>query len=240
MRYSISLVAVAVGVALSSGAYAADLPPTYKLQPLPPAHPAFSWAGAYIGVYGGVAAAHTTSSDLTSPAFTATPALNATEATFGVLGGYNWAWDPLVLGLEGEVGYDHRSASGAYLAGDGLPRTISESGGALDRMRARAGYALGNTLVFAAGGVSFTDLTITFNNPATGYTQQITNWQTGWNLGAGVEWAFDDHWTVRGEYIYDKLPSTTYPFKQIDPNGFDSRSINLSENTVRMAVAYKF
>ena len=77
-------------------------------------------------------------------------------------------------------------------------------------------------------------MTIRLSTPANSYTQQAAYWQTGWNIGGGVEWAFNDHWTLRGEDIYDQFGSSTYPFLQLDPKGFDPRAAKLDENTARL------
>lgn len=37
----------------------------------------------------------------------------------------------------------------------------------------------------------------------------VYNW-TGWYAGAGVEWAFQNNWTLRGEYLYYDLGSVDH------------------------------
>jgi len=56
----------------------------------------------------------------------------------------------------------------------------------------------------------------------------------------GLDWAFSEHWIVRGEYIYDGFGSRLYDFKAQDAAGFDSKTVKLQEGAARSAVAYKF
>ena len=83
---------------------------------------------------------------------------------------------------------------------------------------------------------------MTFRNDVNGFGQEIGHWRTGWNVGGGLEWAFADHWSVRGEYIYDRFNGKTYDFDALNVNGrnFGARSVSLTESTARAALIYKF
>jgi len=92
-------------LALASGAQAADLAarPVYKA---PIAAPVWSWAGFYVGVNVGVASART---NISAPSnnffFPSSASFNSSQT--GVIGGlqagYNWQFNNLVLGIEGDV-----------------------------------------------------------------------------------------------------------------------------------------
>ena len=230
-------------VAAATTAFAADLP-THKSPAAPPIMaPAFSWTGAYVGAFAGGNWAKVAPHDLTNPAFRGDPTLNSNGLTAGGLAGYNWAFNSFVLGGEMEGGYDHRGVSVGYLAG-GAPRTASDYGAAEGRLRGRVGYAMGNFLLFGAGGVTASDLKLSYTNPlanaGAGFTQEINKWRVGYNVGGGLEWAFAYHWSVRGEYIFDDYQSPRYAFHQQNVNGFDSRSGKYDESTARAVLAYKF
>jgi opacity protein-like surface antigen len=172
------------------------------------------------------------------------PTLNSNGLTAGGLAGYNWGFNGFVLGGEMEAGYDRRAANSNF---NNNLRNVAELGNAEGRLRARLGYAWGNILFFGAAGGTVADLKLTnttlvaINNfLPLGASQEVSHWRGGFNVGGGVEWAFADHWTIRGEYIYDGFGSRLYDFRAQNPNGFDSRTAKLQESTARAVLAYKF
>jgi outer membrane immunogenic protein len=232
-------VMVAIAASATSGAaQAADLP-TAKAPPAPFISP-WSWAGYYVGAYLGDSWGSSKFSDQTFPAFTGIGDQSSKSVTFGAINGYNFAFGSFVLGGELEFGYDDRKGSGSYLTAAGSTRDYSGSGDYIGRLRARAGYAWGRTLFFAAGGASVGDLNFTFRNPNNGFTQSISNTLTGYNVGGGVEYALTDNVILRAEYIYDKFASKDYPYHTQIVTGFDNVSVRHDENTARAAVTYKF
>ena len=72
-----------------------------------------------------------------------------------------------------------------------------------------------------------------------GLGSDSSSWRGGWNVGGGVEWAFSDHWTLRGEYIYDRFGDRGYNFAGMNP-AFDSVSVRAQESTARAVLSYKF
>ena len=96
------------------------------------------------------------------------------------------------------------------------PYTFTESSRSdwMATVRGRIGLAADG---FGTGGVAFADSrssdTLAFPTlaPAALFTSTgaRSSTQTGWTAGGGVEWAFDDHWTARGEYLYAQFPKTT-------------------------------
>jgi opacity protein-like surface antigen len=84
---------------------------------------------------------------------------------------------------------------------------------------------------------------VSFANPA-GFDQEVSHWRGGWNIGGGLEWAFSDHWTIRGEYIYDRYGSRSYDYAALNPAGiqgnFGVRGVPLQESTARAVLSYKF
>src|SRR6266481_100594 len=53
---------------------------------------------------------------------------------------------------------------------------------------------------------------------ALGVTISDTKTRTGWTAGAGVEWMFLPHWSVKGEYLYRSFSSETI-FSGVIPGG---------------------
>lgn len=238
MRLRVLLLVAVSAAAVSTSAFAADLP-TRKAPAAPPVYaPAFSWSGPYLGAFAG--------GNWAKASPQGAPALNSNGLTIGALGGYNLAFNGLLIGIEGEAGFDHKSQSANYLSGPAAAapgaRSVGDIGAGEGRLRGRLGYAWGPVLLFGAGGVTAEDLRVTFTNNVNGFSQEVGHWRTGWNLGGGLEWAFADHWTVRGEYIYDRFDGKTYDYAHLNPGGgnFGVRAVPLTESTARAALIYKF
>ena len=238
MRILSKLLAAVSVLALAGAAQAADLP-TRKAPVAPaPIQPAFTWGGFYIGGFVGGNWNKTSPVSLNTGA--SDPVLNGNGLTFGALTGYNFAFNQFVIGGEVEAGYDRRGASATFaIPGAGL--TGEQAFGNFEgRLRGRLGYAIGPVLLYVAGGGTLSDLKMTYTN-ANNASQSISHVRGGYNIGGGAEWAFAEHWTVRGEYIYDGYLSRGYAFSTLtQPALFSARSVKLQESTARAVLSYKF
>ncbi len=223
-------------VLFAPAAFAADLS-SRDTAPTPPPVASFSWSGAYVGGYAGGVFASNKLQNLSS----ATDVnLSPSGFTGGVLIGYNYQIDPhAVVGAEAEIGYDGWKGSGSFLNGRFQPRDAESQGTYIGRIRARGGYALDNLLLYVAGGVSFGQDKVTQTNSFVNVSNSMTRNLTGWNIGVGAEYGFTPNWVGRFEYIHDTFGSKTYDFQNL-PGTFPNREVKLNENTVRMALAYKF
>lgn len=219
----------------SSASFAADLAKTEQAPTAPAAEPAFTWTGGYVGAYAGGAVGWNGLKSLSARSTDVT--LFPGGFTGGGLAGFNYQFNPFVVGVEGEIGADSWKQSGTYVNPNGTRGATSE-GTYAGRIRARLGYATGNFLFYGAGGVSFADDRVTISNP-NGRSDTIRKDLVGWNAGAGVEYAFSQNWTGRFEYIYDNYGRSTFDFNSL-PTNFSSRSVGLERNTFRVGVAYKF
>jgi outer membrane immunogenic protein len=218
MRLKIALAALAL---LATGAArAADA----VVEP-PVEVPVFTWTGFYVGLQGGYVWTNLT----VEPGGFGTDNLNG--GMFGGYAGYNWQDGPWVFGAEGDFNGVWNDNTFVSAGPPAFTTTIGTDW--LASIRARAGYAFDRTLVFANGGVAFTQASAdtTFVG---GLTLSGDRNYTGWTIGAGVEYAFTDNWIGRAEYrFYD------FGDKDIDgPGGLGS--IKLQNHTVTVGLAYKF
>jgi outer membrane immunogenic protein len=222
-------------VVISSPAIAADLP-TMKPVPAAIAATAYDWSGFYVGGYAGGAFGSARLNDVPFPTLVNKNSLAGFAG--GGLAGFNYQAGALVLGVEGEFGYDGAQGSENFLNGAGHPRREKFEESYVGRIRGRLGYTYDRFLLFAAGGASFADGKVSLDHEIIGLVKSTDQSRTGFNVGAGVDYAFTQNWIGRVEYIYDNFGKETYVF---DPAaGFDTRRVSLSENTVRAAVEYKF
>jgi outer membrane immunogenic protein len=182
---------LALGLLLASiagAASAADLsaPRSAAYTKAPALSPAVNWSGFYIGAVGGY----------------------ASEATSGPLGikggfgggtlGYNWQFGQFVVGLEGDGTFGDVSSTATV---NGVTATAKVD--SFSTFRGRAGVAVDQVLFYGTAGLALADTKIT--TP----TLSGSNTQTGWTAGAGVEWMFAPHWSLKGEYLYRSFDNVT-------------------------------
>lgn len=192
---------------------AADLPEEAPALP-PPAPERFDWTGFYLGGHlGGAWVEENRSIDLDGwNGFGLRT--NIDSKTLFVGGGqvgYNFQADSFVFGVEADITYLGYS-SGAFdpppsIAGDTRQEVEADW---LGTLRARLGYAFNSTLLYATGGLAFSDLEYSVRDSSTAPpgvgtlsgSSLTKDSDFGWTLGGGAEFAFTENWTVKGEYLY--------------------------------------
>ncbi len=251
-KFLLSTVALA---ALTTASFAADLPSRKSPAEAPyVAVPMFTWTGFYVG--GDIGGAWTNDGSryrLTpagvgfAPAGTliATSSMNSSGVVGGLFAGYNWQFsNAFVVGLEADVEATSLSKNNANIQGvfAGVVGPIgflnSEKLPWQGSARARLGYAAGNALFYVTGGLALAQIQTRYFLIT---TDSFSQTRAGWTLGGGVEYAFNANWTARIEYRYsqfgtirDTLTNTTFPA------GALAVSHPISENAVRVGIAYKF
>jgi outer membrane immunogenic protein len=223
--------ALVAGLA-STSAYAADAVIYEPPAPAPVYQevPIFSWTGGYIGLQGG---ALWSNSDIDGDIDVFGPdegvfGDNFNGGLFGVYAGYNWQTGPWVFGAEGDfngVWNDETFTVNTLRFG---PRDVEVGSDYLASLRARIGYAFDRTLIFATGGVAFTQFSANLSDE--NFVDADQN-LTGWTIGAGAEYAFTNNWIGRVEYRY-------YDFSDDTLEGFGD--FGVETNTLTVGVSYKF
>lgn len=129
--------------------------------------------------------------------------------------GYNWQFDRLVIGVEGDAQWSGQKDTACAAGCTAPPETLTQRLNWLATVRGRLGYAeRGYLLYVTAGGalaeIQETELFSDFNSLVPS-TFKRTN--GGWVAGGGIEaWVFGN-WTVKAEYLHFDLGSVshTYP-----------------------------
>ncbi len=164
--------------------------------------PVASWTGFYVGVNGGYGWSE--SSD--QLAWTEAPAFYGLDPKGGFGGGqigYNWQgfYHPnFVFGVEADFQGGDLSASGT----DGIFNYSSN----LDwfgTVRARLGYALDRTLIYATGGFAYGGVTNDVSNGVAATHYRFDDTATGYVVGGGVEYKLTPAWSLKAEYQYINL-----------------------------------
>jgi high affinity Mn2+ porin len=216
----IYLIASAALGALTLGppAHAADLKLPVKAPYL---QPVFDWTGFYIGGHTGYSRG-TNSAVLWDPLPTATSG-NFSGVIGGVQAGYNWRLPSgLLLGVEGDLTFPNYLPSNSITALVSTPNTdFVEQWDYVGTARGRIGYASNHWLLYATGGLAVMGERFT-NMPVDALPGKHIGVRLGWAAGAGVEYAFAPHWTVRLEYLYSQFERANIAF----PSGERYTSIN--------------
>jgi outer membrane immunogenic protein len=224
------LITGAAAVALSGPALAADLP-AQPIEPAPITMPlAYDWSGFYVGAQVGYAWAGT---DIEIDGYDTDLSPDADGVVGGVFIGYNVMFNQVVVGLEADI--EATSISGDDDWDDGNDAFDADNDSNWQgSVRARLGYAFDNFLPYIQGGVAFLDRDVSIHHRGLDITVEDSDTFTGWTVGAGLEYGFTPNFTARVEYRYTDFGDSDFDFNGNDVNA------DLTTNTVRVGVAYKF
>ena len=186
------------------------------------------WTGGYAGLTLGYGSADVTGSDLLEDGDGTDDDIldqDGDGIVGGVILGYQQDFGQFVLGAEADlnasnIDFDEDDFFGGDidLDDDGEP----DGGASIDQihvLKLRAGYDLGNALVYGTAGAAYAKADI----DGIGDVEDV-----GYVLGAGVDYKITPNVIVGGEVLY-------HEFEEFDDTGID-----LDVTTVKARVAYKF
>ena len=203
MKTTICAVTVAC-LAATSAAFAADLPGSpYYSRPAPTL---YNWGGFYAGANLGYEWGKVTNTSI-----------NPDGVMGGAQLGYNWQSGAFVFGGETDI---QASAADDTFA----PWKFSNPW--FGTLRARAGFALNNILVYGTLGLAYGDLKGEFG----GIDESKT--ELGWTGGLGMEVGLTPNWSAKVEYLYMDLGDRSFSITGQD-NG-------LQASVFRFGVNYHF
>ena len=203
-------------LATSMAANAAELrarPAPYAPPPPVYAPPPFSWTGFYLGGNIGGAWRNDNLSDTLSGLNFSNGNNNGVFIGGGQLG-FNWQVSNFVLGFEWDIdgAANNNNAGTVFVPALGTIQVTSNNRW-ITTLAARFGVTNGPWLFYgkAGGGwVGNDDFTINNLTTGTSITASNNNTNSGWLVGAGIEWAFAPNWSVKIEYDYLGLNSQTF------------------------------
>lgn len=250
-KIAISLIAAA-GFGLSGAAFAADLgtAPIYRKAPPPQV---FTWTGSYIGGYvGGAFADKDTVTGVPVTAGGVPAAFGGPAASYkydssfigGYTSGYNWQFAPnWVLGYESETGYINVKGQTTY-AGSATSFASTRIESVYSVWAARFGYAVDRSLIYAKGGLALAEFeTGVANGTPGGHIDTIgRKYRAGYAVGGGWEYALDNKWSVKAEYLYlgfDNDITTTGNFTGPPVQVYTTTNLP-GIHTVKAGLNYKF
>jgi outer membrane immunogenic protein len=223
------LVLAALLGTLALPAFAADMPgrrivksPVY----VPP--PVFSWTGVYAGVNAGYSIGDqktrtigTTGFSSLVPGGIAPVSLGTGGNGFagGVQAGVNFQFGSIVTGLEADVQYVDQAKTARFTGNPVLGTALTTSASSelkwLGTLRGRVGFAADRLLVYGTGGFAFGEVetagsVVGVAAPGLAWAGTNSATRTGWAAGGGVEYAFTDNISLKAEYLYYDLGSSTF------------------------------
>jgi outer membrane immunogenic protein len=235
-------------LALTAPVFAADMAVKAPVLKAPPPPPVYVWSGFYIGGYvGGSWGEHTVTSVVPGVGFfDNNPFQSYRIHGSGFLGGgtigYNFQFSNIVLGVEAEGGYlGARKTSVVPDGGDaGDQLNFKYSGYAV--LAARFGLAFDRLLVYAKGGgawarVKHVEGDLDLPGPALdpNFSYSVSKTAHGWAAGGGLEWAWTNNWTIKGEYLF--LQFDDFTARDAGARGY---KIENEVHTAKIGLNYKF
>jgi outer membrane immunogenic protein len=257
MRLSVVGFAAGLALLLTGTAHAADQLIPMKARTVVPL--AWTWDGFYIGAHLGAGWSESRTdavTDVVFPGFIlAGPLLvpsrfgtvpGVTASDTNLLGGgqvgYNWQYNALVFGLEGDfsvtqlgndVTFGVLTAPPGFEAGQILTGSYSTEVDWMASVRARLGWAWDRLLIYATGGVAFAEMNVNsgftlvntnggilFPAASSGTTAASSSFtKVGWTVGGGIEWAFSNNWSFAAEYRHSDFGSERIALAATDPSG---------------------
>lgn len=194
-----------------------------------------SWTGYYLGLNSGYSFGHSDAKYI-YPAFRSYSIQSHPDGwTAGLQGGANYEFkNHLVVGLEAEISDADVSDTIYDTLSDAHGRpgnTIKTSSDYACTVRARLGYAVGRFLPYITAGGAGADAKVSATD---GFLSQ-SDFQLGWTVGAGLEYAINQHWRIRAEYLHIDLGNHTWFGGQLWQS-----SSSLTSEAVRLGINYKF
>jgi outer membrane immunogenic protein len=202
----------------AGAASAADLPARAAppVAPIIAAAPIFTWTGFYVGVNAGYGW-NTNDNEVFDPIFGFVGGNDDGGFVGGGQVGYNYQIGSFVVGIEGDLQYADLGSRYRYVnAIVGYEEDDSDDW--FGTVRARAGVAFGQALVYATGGFAFAD-----NG-------------NGWTVGGGLEYAFTNNLSAKIEGLYVNLEADDNIFGPGATGGNDNSEFGV----VRAGLNYRF
>ncbi len=208
------------------------------------------WSGSYAGVFGGLGISSGRAeladysgvlipADVSYGLFPGLIKGDDVSGAGGIAAGINFQSGSFVGGVEADIGYAWTDAQHSYSRLDDThaiaPFDINTNTryqtdfGVLGTLRARGGFAFGNTMVFGTAGLAAGDVGNRFelSMPEVGYASpdwSASGLRLGYAVGAGIEHRMTGSVSLKFETLYVNLADRTV--RGVDPAAFPGESIS--------------
>jgi outer membrane immunogenic protein len=222
-------------MSVSGSGLAADLAAA-PVEPIAPVYVPYNWTGFYAGVqagyqFGKVSGPYQNAARTDSGPYSFDP----DSGLIGGYAGYNYQYNSIVLGIEGDGNAVVGSKTTDHDIYLGVPYVVRAEQTWSANARLRLGYAIDRFLPYVAGGVAFGNIKTDYTYPGVPFISETTS-RVGWTIGAGLEYAFTDNVIARIEYRYTDLGKKS--FTSLPADTYDD--VKYYSNSVLAGVSYKF
>jgi len=216
----------------------------------------YTWTGYYTGLDAGYAWGNTATNCTFIPGIaspcegTAIPNVKPQGGAFGVEIGADWQHQNWVFGLGGDVSALGLRDTAQFPSVDaGKTDEISSRYDWLGTARGRIGYAVGPSLFYGTGGLAIGRVRDVYNHDIAGSGATnifAADTLTGWTAGAGWQYMFSDHWSLKLEYLHVDLGRNALDISGATNGGYGAAPgssvlhFNNTFDLVRAGVSYKW
>jgi outer membrane immunogenic protein len=173
----------------------------------------YDWSGFYLGAHAGYSWGDSDNQSSIGPAWST----DIEGIAGGVHAGYNFQMDSFVFGIEADADLSdidgHNSCPVAVFECD----TDVEWFGSV---RARAGFAIDNLLVYGTGGVALAEAE--FGNTLAGVRISESDDSVGFVVGGGAEFAASENISLRAEVLYYNFDDFGFAWSNDGGTTYDS------------------
>jgi high affinity Mn2+ porin len=196
-----------------------------------PSQTLFDWTGFYVGAHAGFGRGG-------SSAILTDPVASTTSNIFGgMIGGVQTGYNHLLpsgilLGVEADISLPSYLTSNSIVSSIATARSdAAQQWDYVATARGRIGYAAESWLFYATGGLAVAGERFLNQSPI-GNSEKVLDTRLGWSAGAGVEYGFAPHWSVRLEYFYSRFenPNVTFPSGAQYVSTLDFQSLRVGLN----------
>ena len=138
-----------------------------------------------------------------------------TESGFigGLQGGFNWQHGCTLFGLEADWSWtDLESTKGHTDGSNTASVTVRSDIDGFGTLRTRSGVVVDSLLIYATGGLAFTNIDRRWTADGWGSTESFSSsdrrW--GWTGGVGTEWALTHRVSIKSEALYLRLEDDSF------------------------------
>ena len=193
----------------------------------------YNWTGFYVGAHAGYGwGDHHVADDNPTVAYDLEP----NGFLGGAQAGFDYQFDNFLIGVVGDISWTEMDTRGPTGGGVEIATVDVKY---FASVRARLGYTMQSLLLYGTGGAAWGEFTdANFFLRGTQFGRDFDHGQSGWVIGAGVEYPLGPQWTMGIEYLhyeFDAVETTTaFPFWGIGDDHFDTEA-----ETVRMEVTFR-
>ncbi|MFA5902060.1 MAG: outer membrane beta-barrel protein [Hyphomicrobium sp.] len=173
--------------------------------------------------------------------------LSSDGVIVGVQAGFNQQLGIWVMGLEADVSgtTNESSRTGSPIIGTGIT-SFSQSAELawMATVRGRLGVAVDNALIYGTAGAAmgdwYIDMRMAGGPDAATFNRSTV--ETGWVIGAGFEYAFTEHLSLKAEYLYADFGSVegNSSFVPTSPDFVNAHKVDLTNQVGRAGINYRF